>query len=422
MELRRSIAITQGFAVQFDEVEAFAAAESIWLEGNQNILDVLPSESASLVRINYEDLVTNPEPLLRKVSEDSHAVPDAPDAPDALAMCELVCYDTSHCLGTQVCATLDIEWEPQMLEPYDDEKAAKSFKSAETVFVGDFKLFKRTSIDAKQADKWQKVTLPSRLRSGTIALARELGYTAFALQLPPELVWLKPPGRHTPAPPVRLMLCIHPGTGMLDPLLELTSHLEFPSLGLRLTARSLQNCTSVAHLEQRYWDMCANEVQLWQGGNTQARYLLGHSFGCRIAFAFAGRFVKVGATDARVVLMDGRIADQLYFQPKADDDAARALKDAIRAKHGDAAADNMTRLGQLPIEDGMQTFDCSILSECVHILYVASEEPMGLERVRELATGVDVVQLEGMHVEALQRVAHGEECRRLAERITAFFA
>ena len=68
VELRRSIAITQGFAGQFDEAEAFAAAESTWLEGNQNILDVLPSESASLVCVNYEDLVTNPEPLLRKVS------------------------------------------------------------------------------------------------------------------------------------------------------------------------------------------------------------------------------------------------------------------------------------------------------------------------------------------------------------------
>ena len=180
-----------------------------------------------------------------------------------------------------------------MLEPYDDEKAAKSFKSAETVFVGDFKLFKRTSIDAKQADKWQKVTLPSRLRSGTIALAHELGYTAFPLQLPPELVWLKPPKRHAQDPPVRLLLCIHPGPGVLDPLFELTSHLDFASLGLRLTTRSLQNCTSVAHLEHRYWDMCANEVQLWRGGTSQARSVLGHSFGCRIAFAFASSWTAL---------------------------------------------------------------------------------------------------------------------------------
>ena len=83
VELRRSIAVTQGFASQFDNFEAFAAAEATWLEGNQNILDVLPNEAASLCSVNYEELVTSPERTLR-----------------------------------EVCTTLGIEWEPQMLEPY----------------------------------------------------------------------------------------------------------------------------------------------------------------------------------------------------------------------------------------------------------------------------------------------------------------
>ena len=83
-----------------------------------------------------------------------------------------------------VCATLGIDWEPQMLEPYNAE-STKSFREAETVFVGDFKLFKKMIIDKKQADKWQRVTLPSSLRSATIALARELGYkVSWSLQLP----------------------------------------------------------------------------------------------------------------------------------------------------------------------------------------------------------------------------------------------
>ena len=140
---------------------------------------------------------------------------------------------------------------------------------ASTVFVGDFKLFKRTTIDAQQADKWRTVTLPSRLRSATIALARELGFQKFPLQLPPELIWLNPPKRHLSAPPwvadeSGLLLCIHPGTGKLDLLTELTSHLSLPSLGLALTARSLQGCTSVAQLEKRYWTLCAEQVQLWK--------------------------------------------------------------------------------------------------------------------------------------------------------------
>ena len=120
--------------------------------------------------------------------------------------------------------------------------------------------------------------------------------------------------------------------------------------------------------------------------------------------------------------MDGRIADQPFFAPKAEEVAANALMDAIRARHGYAAVDNVTRLGQLSIEDERHRLDCSVLSSCMHILYVASQEPMGLGRAHQLATDVEVVQLEGMHVEALQRVARGEPCRELAQRVGEFFA
>ena len=183
-------------------------------------------------------------------------------------------------------------------------------------------------------------------------------------------------------------------------------------------------------MEQRYWELCSEQVQLWRVdycGDDGAdkdhhtrRHVLGHSFGCRIAFAFAGRFDKAGVADVRVVLMDGRIANQPFFAPQAGDVAAHALKDSLRAKHGDLAVDNMTRLGQLPIECQRHNFDCSVRSGCVHVLYVASEEPMGLERTRELGTNVEVLQLEGMHVEALQRVAHGDACREFAEKVQEF--
>ena len=74
-----------------------------------------------------------------------------------------------------------------MLNPYEAE-STKAFKKAETVFVGDFKLFKRAHIDAKQADKWKKITLPRPLLPVTFALAQQLGYHEFPLWLPPELV------------------------------------------------------------------------------------------------------------------------------------------------------------------------------------------------------------------------------------------
>ena len=74
-----------------------------------------------------------------------------------------------------------------MLNPYEAE-STKAFKKAETVFVGDFKLFKRAHIDAKQAEKWKKITLPRPLLPVTFALAQQLGYHEFPLWLPPELV------------------------------------------------------------------------------------------------------------------------------------------------------------------------------------------------------------------------------------------
>jgi hypothetical protein len=228
VELRNSIEVTQGFDTSRDisEIQRFAAAEATWLEGNANIMDVLPKEAASMISVNYERLVVSPESTLRAV-----------------------------------CATLAIDWEPQMLEPYNAE-STKSFREAETVFVGDFKLFKKTRIDERQANKWKQITLPSPLRSTTIALARELDYTiSWSLQLPPELVWLKPPAVHTIDPVGNAyMLCIHPLSGQLDALQEITSHIPLPSLGLRLTARSLQGCESVAHLEERYWDLVKAHV------------------------------------------------------------------------------------------------------------------------------------------------------------------
>ena len=346
VELRKSIEVTQGVVGHVSEAEQFAAAEATWLEGNSNIMDVLPNEATSMISVNYEQLVVSPEATLRAV-----------------------------------CATLSIDWEPQMLEPYDAE-STKSFKAAETVFVGDFKLFKKSRIDEKQATKWRNVTMPSSLRSATIALAHELGYTdtvSWSLQLPPELVWLRPPKLHTVEPvATAYILCIHPGTGQFDLLRELMSHVRLPSLGLRLTSRSLQACESVAHLEHRYWELATSQVfrrptfnkgldpkspMLVSNGNGDAPWrVLGHSFGCRIAFSFSARFEEMGCKDVRVILLDGRVVDQPFFTSRADDSLAYRLQDAIRGMFGKEAADNMSALGKLPIEGELISLYSSLLS------------------------------------------------------------
>lgn len=69
LELRKSIALTQGFAGLITDADLFDACEQTWLEGNANILEVLPSEAAGdcAISVNYETLVTSPEPTLQAV-------------------------------------------------------------------------------------------------------------------------------------------------------------------------------------------------------------------------------------------------------------------------------------------------------------------------------------------------------------------
>ena len=255
-----------------------------------------------------------------------------------------------------------------MLAPYEAE-STKAFRQAETVFVGDPKLFKKAHIDAKQADKWKKITTPRSLRSATIVLAQQLGYQEFPLWLPPELVWLKPP-LHSSTPPRDLLLCLHSGIGDVDILRELVSHIRQPSIGLRLTSRSIRSCKSMAHLEQWYWDLTE---RLWSSDSQACRRVLGHSFGCRIAFAFAARFDEASCSDVRVVLLDGRVASQRFFAPAADDDAARALEDAARAKLGDELFEDVKKLGNLRIDGA---------SQAVHSAYVTKASDSSLANCR----------------------------------------
>ena len=84
--------------------------------------------------------------------------------------------------------------------------------------------------------------------------------------------------------------------------------------------------------------------------------------------------------------MDGNVANASFFVPKADDRASYALQDAIRAKHGDEAAANVSALGQLQIG----TWHQDMLSGCVRVLYTESDERMGLELVQQLAVNVEV--------------------------------
>ena len=61
------------------------------------------------------------------------------------------------------------------------------------------------------------------------------------------------------------------------------------------------------------------------------------------------------------------------------------------------------------------------LSVCVRVLYVESDEEMGMPRVGELTSRpVTAVHIDGLHVAALQSILGGENARRMAGRLEEF--
>ena len=63
---------------------------------------------------------------------------------------------------------------------------------------------------------------------------------------------------------------------------------------------------------------------------------------------------------------------------------------------------------------------CDAVSDHVRVLYAESNTPMGRARVQELATLVDVVHMQGAHIEALQNLASKEPAQMMASIVRPF--
>jgi hypothetical protein len=102
------------------------------------------------------------------------------------------------------------------------------------------------------------------------------------------------------------------------------------------------------------------------------------------------------------------------------------LMDALRNKHGDEAVENANLLAKMIDSSDFEPFKLTggALSERVRVLCLQSDEPLDNVpvRIQDLATNVEVVHIEGLHMRALQRITREQPAREMAKKFETFLA
>jgi pimeloyl-ACP methyl ester carboxylesterase len=133
------------------EANPYQLAESIWTTSNQNILDLgaeIDSDRHYLVK--YEELVSNPERVMR-----------------------------------DLCEFLGIAFDPAVLAPYQGDRMTDGAHHA-SMSLGDPNFLNHRQIDAQLGETWRTIKLPSLLSPDTQTVARNLNY-----ELPQEAEFLE---------------------------------------------------------------------------------------------------------------------------------------------------------------------------------------------------------------------------------------
>ena len=146
--VRHPYAVIESFArmrmdklVGSGDANPYELAELIWRDSNQNILDLardIDPERYHLVY--YEDLVSKPQAVL-----------------------------------TEICDFLDIPFDEALLTPYQGDRMTDGV-SDRAMSLGDPNFLTHQKIDARLAEIWREIKLPSLLGSYSQQVARQLEY------------------------------------------------------------------------------------------------------------------------------------------------------------------------------------------------------------------------------------------------------
>ena len=119
----------------------YEIAESIWAQTNQNIMEFLGQiNSARVCQIHYENLVTEPRPIME-----------------------------------QICEFLAIPFAESVLNPYQGERMTDGVYR-QSMSVGDPNFKSRQQIDPNLAQSWRTIQLPITLNHVSRQLAQSLNY------------------------------------------------------------------------------------------------------------------------------------------------------------------------------------------------------------------------------------------------------
>jgi acyl transferase domain-containing protein/acyl-CoA synthetase (AMP-forming)/AMP-acid ligase II/acyl carrier protein len=130
-----------GRMFSFGHADPYALAEEVWASHNENTLEFLKGvPQVRQFSVRYEELVTNPEPIMR-----------------------------------DMCAFLGLPFDAAVLNPYTKGRMTDGVR-ANSRSIGDPNFLKHTSIDPKLADAWKLVQLPNPLGDWAQRVAALLEY------------------------------------------------------------------------------------------------------------------------------------------------------------------------------------------------------------------------------------------------------
>jgi len=290
-------------------------AELIWLLSQENILRFLETVPAERrLQVHFEQLVKEPEPVLR-----------------------------------EICDFLGLEYVAAMAAPYQaQEQRMVDGIHPLSKMLGDVKFHEHKTVEAATADRWrQQLASGDQLANETWTIAERLGYPRLEVEKKRRewspLVELRPGDRKSP------LFFVHPVGGNVMCYAQLARHLgpEQSFYGLQSfgLAEDQSPLTDISEMARRYLE-ALRRVQ------PEGPYLLGGwSMGGLIAFEMVQQLQRAGQEIALLALLDSQTPASFGETDINDEALLRYFKSDRNALYGadwdGPDSDQLSRLFQV---------------------------------------------------------------------------